>query len=107
MNKSKEAKFFCENCGTEVPQNARFCKKCGRFFSSVRCPVCGKSGRTDQFKNGCPHCGYAMKESANNKINKNTLKMQKKDDDLPAWIYGVTIVILISIIFSIYQYLRV
>ena len=41
MASKASAKFFCESCGAEVPRNARFCKKCGRFFASVRCPNCG------------------------------------------------------------------
>ena len=46
----KQAKFFCENCGEEVAQNARFCNKCGRFFSAVRCPQCGKLSNSVQAK---------------------------------------------------------
>ena len=42
MKQSKaEAKFFCENCGTEVPGKARICPVCGKFFASVKCPKCG------------------------------------------------------------------
>ena len=58
--KKQNAKFFCENCGSEVPQNARMCRHCGRFFSSVRCPVCGTTGSNEKFVNGCPNCGYAV-----------------------------------------------
>ncbi|WP_191014861.1 zinc ribbon domain-containing protein [Treponema zioleckii] len=54
------AKFFCESCGAEVPANSKFCRHCGRFFSSVRCPVCGLTGSNEKFKNGCPNCGYAI-----------------------------------------------
>ena len=42
MEKQKKAKYFCENCGSEVPAKAKFCPKCGKFFSSVRCPECSK-----------------------------------------------------------------
>ena len=59
-NKSKEAKFFCESCGSEVPRNSRTCPTCGKFFASVRCPQCGRIGSNDDFKNGCPTCGYAV-----------------------------------------------
>ena len=45
-NKSEQAKFFCESCGKEVKQNAKVCTYCGKFFSSVRCPNCGKTGST-------------------------------------------------------------
>ena len=50
----KKAKFFCENCGAEVPENAKVCKKCGKFFISVRCPGCGKTGNSKDFEKGCP-----------------------------------------------------
>ena len=58
--KKQKAKFFCENCGAEVPADARVCKNCGRFFSSVRCPACGATGSASKFAKGCPVCGYAM-----------------------------------------------
>ncbi len=59
-SKSKEAKFFCESCGSEVPRNSKVCPTCGKFFASVRCPQCGRIGTNDDFKNGCPTCGYAV-----------------------------------------------
>ena len=61
MGKSdSKAKYFCENCGSEVAAKAKFCPKCGRFFSSVRCPKCGRMGTVNDFKTGCPGCHYAM-----------------------------------------------
>lgn len=63
MEKKKDAKFFCENCGSEVKSNARFCPKCGKFFASVRCPQCGKMGSPSLFKKGCPRCHYAMPDA--------------------------------------------
>ena len=59
-SKSKEAKFFCESCGSEVPRNSKVCPACGKFFASVRCPQCGRIGTNEDFKNGCPTCGYAV-----------------------------------------------
>ena len=56
----KTAKFFCENCQTEVKGNARFCGHCGRFFAAVKCPACGKTGSSHAFAKGCPNCGYAV-----------------------------------------------
>lgn len=114
----KQAKFFCENCGEEVAQNARFCKKCGRFFSAVRCPQCGKVGSSHAFVNGCPSCGYAEKGKAGKKKsssdteksyeinqNKGHFFMHKPQysysqsgrrkntgsNSLPLWIYGITL----------------
>ena len=59
-SKSKEAKLFCESCGSEVPRNSKVCPTCGKFFASVRCPQCGRIGTNEDFKNGCPTCGYAV-----------------------------------------------
>ena len=59
-NKLKDAKFFCESCGSEVPGNAKVCPICGKFFAAVRCPKCGRTGTSDDFEHGCPTCGYAV-----------------------------------------------
>ncbi|AFG37743.1 zinc ribbon domain-containing protein [Spirochaeta africana] len=59
MKHKKHPKFFCENCGTDVPASAMMCPVCGRFFAAVRCPRCSYSGRQAEFKNGCPRCGYS------------------------------------------------
>ncbi|MDR0486871.1 MAG: zinc-ribbon domain-containing protein, partial [Treponema sp.] len=52
-------RFFCDNCGCEVEDNAKACPRCGRIFTSVRCPSCGYSGEEKLFANGCPKCGYS------------------------------------------------
>ena len=74
MKGNKKAKFFCENCGSEVPENARVCKKCGKFFISVRCPKCGATGSNDDFLHGCPQCGYA--------VNGAGVSSRSKDSDM-------------------------
>lgn len=118
----KEAKFFCENCGEEVAQNARFCKKCGRFFSSVRCPKCGKVGSAHAFSKGCPQCGYAEKPAKTSKkgsadsisqgaskghfyfhkpgsaASNSTYKKNYNSSSLPFWIYGITFSLLVVMI---------
>jgi len=112
MNSQRSAKFFCENCGAEVPQNAKFCKKCGRFFTSVKCPNCGFTGPSTAFSAGCPKCGYA---DGKNSIqgSETDLKMfedspvphRKKnyqtDNSLPAWIYVLTIGILSGVVIAL------
>ncbi|MBQ7158318.1 MAG: zinc ribbon domain-containing protein [Treponema sp.] len=119
------AKFFCESCGAEVPRNARLCKKCGRFFSSVRCPNCGATGTPDTFKNGCPKCGYTVdgnsNETENNKDEKVSRKTKNRfksairskssafnggstDETLPFWMYILTGLILIGLLFFIMHY---
>ena len=125
----KHARFFCENCQTEVKGNARFCGHCGRFFSAVKCPACGKTGASHTFKNGCPQCGYAVgssnsssteksnsfsndknsssKKSSNKnfglkKLFGNSNSKQEKrysEDSLPLWIYLVAVIFLVVILF--------
>lgn len=67
----KEAKFFCENCGSEVTRNSKSCPKCGKFFASVRCPQCGRIGSNEEFINGCPSCGYAVNPDTLDSANRN------------------------------------
>lgn len=83
--KSKKPKFFCEYCDSEVPYNARFCQKCGHFFLSVKCPACGKTGNHDEFKNGCPICGYAFDSSVEDfkSRNKSLFSDAENMDELP------------------------
>ncbi len=125
----KQAKFYCENCGAEVAQNARFCNKCGRFFSKVRCPACGKTGSSNAFVNGCPSCGYAGKPSKDKRAPssetgdmvsvKGHFYFHKKhsfggsgnnfsrdsrfvnENGLPLWIYALTLGALVVLIFAI------
>lgn len=106
MKESRKAKFYCENCGAEVPESAKFCKYCGRFFSSVRCPNCGATGSSSRFSNGCPECGYAANGTSTSvatagKINSSfQLRKKKRQDDspLPVWIYLLTVLALAVII---------
>lgn len=115
MVKSTQAKYFCENCGSEVAANARFCPHCGRFFSSVRCPQCGYTGSVNAFKKGCPRCHYAMtpedifgpssdsagtdkKHSKEKKIKKRASRGGSREttgDDVPVWLYIGSLSVLI------------
>ncbi|MBO5137305.1 MAG: zinc ribbon domain-containing protein [Spirochaetaceae bacterium] len=119
---NKKPRFFCENCNAEVKRDAKFCKKCGHFFASVKCPACGKIGTAEIFKKGCPLCGYAVPSSDDEETEKNTdtkaklsLKSKKKikkafnisravkkeknrDEGLPLWIYFITFTVLIIVL---------
>ncbi len=116
MKKSKKfekAKFYCESCGAEVPQNARVCTNCGKFFSSVRCPKCGKTGKTEEFIHGCPKCGYAVSNYHHNNLGLNNgsyitggkLFKRKRfvESGLPVWVYIICIVILIILVIGLYS----
>ncbi len=123
----KEAKFFCQCCGAEVPRKSKFCPKCGKFFASVLCPNCGHTGRTEDFINGCPECGYAVNGSSgaesgankgqennqtkNIKYKKNRLyiPMSSKnnksgsDSGLPLWIYAGCLIVLAGLVMGLYS----
>ena len=122
-SKSKEAKFFCESCGSEVPRSSKTCPVCGKFFASVRCPQCGRIGDNDTFKNGCPTCGYA--------INPDTLagglhagipgvaatsgkyglagrkgifgSKGYTESSLPFWVYAVSLLVLGALVVGLYS----
>lgn len=110
MKEKKEAKFFCESCGSEVPKNAKFCPVCGKFFASVRCPQCGKIGSVSEFKNGCSICGYAMHSNSINVNSKKEsyekIKINKNDSSLPVWIYICTFFVLIILVVILYSCLK-
>lgn len=123
--KSKKAKFFCENCGAEVPENAKLCKKCGKFFISVRCPSCGRTGTSKEFKKGCPSCGYAAGKTAipdSGKTYNNSVALSQifghagkkysggrktiHETSLPAWIYILTFGMLLGVMIGIYSCIK-
>ena len=130
--KSKEAKFFCESCGSEVPRNSKVCPTCGKFFASVRCPQCGRIGSNEDFKNGCPTCGYAVnpdsdfahgsygfagmaggkKKGRNRYGARGMLGLGRSsvaagsgyvESGLPVWVYIVCLVILAVLIGGLYS----
>ena len=116
----KLAKFFCEFCDYEVPIDARFCPRCGHFFASVRCPVCGKTGDQALFKHGCPQCGYAGNPKRpqtyvppEEKKQRRKLSFPKFDSSfsfpeaekrkittgsLPVWVYIIVLFLVLGII---------
>lgn len=106
-SEKKEAKFFCESCGNEVKRNAKFCSKCGKIFASVRCPKCGKVGNTEQFKAGCPRCGYAVTPVFKGLTNPPEAVVAAKkfhfETSLPIWVYIVTTIVLLVLVFCLYS----
>ena len=126
MSTPPKAKYFCESCGNEVAADAKFCPKCGRFFSAVRCPQCGHVGTVKHFANGCPACHYTFtkdelygklspRHSKNKKVLTKRPRHNKKRvirlpeapsvasimEDVPAWLFvsSVAVLVLIFIVF--------
>lgn len=95
----RQAKFFCEHCGSEVPREAKICRVCGRFFASVRCPKCGASGTPSDFRNGCQECGYAINGQGHSGRKPAHLKKDRggkrisagTEQSLPVWVYAVSL----------------
>jgi len=93
---NKKPRFFCDNCGTEVAQNAKACARCGRFFASVRCPSCGFVGSDKVFSGGCPSCGYsAPPPSAGLPVRPPEQKIPARP--LPIWVYLLSICAFIAV----------
>lgn len=80
----KRPRYFCEHCGAEVRKDAKVCPRCGRFFSSVKCPKCGYAGRVEDFREGCPSCGYA---EPGNAAPEPFRAAPQGAPPLPAWAY--------------------
>jgi len=99
----KRAKFFCEFCGNEVKQNDKFCNYCGKFFASVRCPNCGKTGRTEEFTNGCPACGYAVSQGQGKSHTPASRARKNYDGSLPFWIYIIVFIVLAILVVGLYS----
>ena len=113
---SKEPRFFCDFCGTEVKRNDRICPKCGKFFSAVRCPNCGLTGQAALFVKGCPSCGYSVlpgsEESEGAATTKEKLKKPRArhskaakhdkaeaaGDPLPLWVYIAVACLLAAVV---------
>jgi hypothetical protein len=93
----KKPRFFCDNCNSEVGQDAKVCPRCGRFFASVRCPSCGFTGEDSVFKGGCPSCGYSAPPAMKTPVDHPPDKLVPAGK-LPLWVYILSIFAFISII---------
>jgi hypothetical protein len=90
----KRPHFYCEFCGAEVSKDARVCPRCGRFFSSVKCPKCDYVGKPDDFNSGCPICGYA---EAANPSPEEIKPLVQAAPPVPWWAFLVTAIVLVAL----------
>lgn len=116
--KNKQAKFFCENCGSEVPEKSKVCKTCGSFLFLLDAQNVEQQELPLNFKKGCTHCGYANVPYAaapvsNSKediklsnasffYNRNKVSSKKSETSLPVWIYAITFVFFIGTLIAVY-----
>ncbi|MDR2953348.1 MAG: zinc-ribbon domain-containing protein [Treponema sp.] len=96
----KKPRFFCDNCGAEVESGQKACPHCGRFFSSVRCPVCGFAGEDKLFINGCPACGYSTPPGKQTSQREQKTRVKRSVN----WTFFLSILILLAIV-AIFSYL--
>ncbi|HUW42182.1 MAG TPA: zinc ribbon domain-containing protein [Rectinemataceae bacterium] len=99
----KRPRYYCERCGTEVKRDARFCPRCGRFFSSVKCPHCGYVGEADDFSLGCPVCGYA---DAANAAPEPIGRPAEGAQSLPWWSYPLAALLLLGLVILLFNAAR-
>jgi RNA polymerase subunit RPABC4/transcription elongation factor Spt4 len=90
----KSPHFFCENCGAEVPLDAKQCPRCGREFASVRCPACNFVGEEALFTGGCPVCGYTV---ASPPPKPSSGRFGGGGGALPLWVYFLTALLVLGI----------
>ncbi len=102
---SKKTKFFCDNCGTEVNQKDKVCKKCGKFFASVKCPACNMVGDARDFTYGCPYCGYAAPGTKSNNEYVETAKPRRREDGLPVWVYVLSLCVFAGVLYYLFNVL--
>lgn len=94
----KTLRYYCEHCGREVRRDAVVCPYCGRFFTSVKCPKCGYSGRVEEFRRGCPVCGST---DALNPAPEPFKPPPQAVGPLPLWVYvavGLALILILVLL---------
>jgi uncharacterized membrane protein YvbJ len=99
MKPQVKARYYCEQCGTEVRAGASVCPSCGSVFTAVRCPECGYEGRAPEFHAGCPVCGYRTRDKGPVASGGNRAAREKKA--LPGLFYRVAIAVLAILIIAL------
>jgi hypothetical protein len=96
MKPRVKARYFCEQCGTEVRAGASICPSCGSVFTAVRCPECGYEGRAPEFHAGCPVCGFRAQSSG--QVPAERSRPDRAKPGMPARFYRIAIVVLGALI---------
>jgi predicted RNA-binding Zn-ribbon protein involved in translation (DUF1610 family) len=96
--------FFCDSCGAMVQGSAKTCPKCGKFFTSVRCPACNFSGESRLFFSGCPSCGYSVHVNAAPHPKRRSRQTTHAEGP-PLWVYVVSALIFLAAVAGFVYYL--
>lgn len=93
---------YCQNCGKELPEGARYCMSCGKpvlldnnnsntrkqMYDGVihKCPNCGET--LDSFISHCPSCGYELRDTVSSgTVREFARKIEEAyDDEQRAWL---------------------
>jgi class 3 adenylate cyclase/tetratricopeptide (TPR) repeat protein len=57
LQRTRDLRLNCSNCGTDNPAGRRFCDNCGSALASA-CPTCGEANRPDA--RFCGNCGTGL-----------------------------------------------
>ncbi|MDR2070885.1 MAG: hypothetical protein LBP81_05670 [Treponema sp.] len=101
--------FFCENCGAEVPLQAKQCPRCRRLFQSVRCPSCGFTGEEALFNQGCPVCGYTIPAGSGQPAKGRTGQNEGEGAAAgapPLWVYLLAAIFFIGVCSILFTLLK-
>lgn len=93
---------YCQNCGKELPEGARYCMSCGKpvlldnnnsntrkqMYDGVihKCPNCGEI--LDSFISHCPSCGYELRDTVSSGSAREFARKIEEayDDEQRAWL---------------------
>ena len=94
---------------TVVSPDEECCPGCGRLFRAVKCPNCSYSGEGEEFRKGCPVCGYlsdSLPEKNSSPLEaESEIKQRKRKKLSSRLLYGATALLLILLILQIVKIL--
>lgn len=86
-----------------MPATTKRCPRCGKNFTSVKCPRCSFQGEVADFADGCPACGYLQVAPGSHPIRGRPRRGSIEEPTpvnratrhvLPAWFYRIAIIVL-------------
>jgi hypothetical protein len=94
---------FCINCGTQLPDIAKFCGKCGTPVQAAAEPVCSNCGSKLNGNNFCLECGTPAQAAVGPSAPESGSSSIPSVDSLPPKFTGRTGKVIIDKFGSIYE----